>query len=139
MEKEEIWVFDKERGRFNPLTIRGSIIPAGYNVILCNAFSLSMLPPKAHCDLLVFRVTEENAKRILKECKWTSAVGHQSTALLLSKRLKISIPTNRITVTLDKKTVLLVAQLLGPRKEFKEMTEEEIEKYPLGFFLIWLE
>jgi hypothetical protein len=136
---EESWVFNKETGEFKRKTIASTIIPAGVQVIVVNAFSLAMLPPKSHSILDIFRINEEDAKEILRMYQWTSAVGHESTAELLTKKLGINIPSNRVTVTLDKKTALLVAQLMGPRKECKEMSQEEIEKYPIDFFLVYVE
>jgi hypothetical protein len=141
MKEEETWVFDKDTGEFTSKTIRGTITPLGVQVILSNAFSLSMLPPRCHCRLDVFRITEENVKMILTDPRsvWISAVGHDSTAELLSNKLGINIPVNRVTVNLNKEKVLLVAQLMGPRKECREMSQEEIEKYPIDFFLVYAE
>jgi hypothetical protein len=136
---EESWVFNKETGEFKRNTIASTIIPSGVQVIVANAFSLAMLPQKSHCVLDIFRITEEDVKEILRMYQWTSAVGHESTAQLLTKRLGINIPCNRATVSLDKKTALLVAQLMGPRKECREMSQEEIEKYPIDFFLVYVE
>ncbi len=44
-----------------------------------------------------------------------SAVGHADTAAVLSQELGYDIPTNRVSVTLDKDTELYVAQYKGPR------------------------
>ena len=136
---EETWVFNKDSGEFKRKAIANTIIPSGSRIIVANAFSLAMLPQKSHCVLDIFRITEEDVKEILRMYQWISAVGHESTAELLTKKLGINIPCNRATVTLEKKTALLVAQLMGPRKECREMSREEIEKYPIDFFLIYVE
>lgn len=80
---------------------------------ITNAFSLQMiknLPKK-------FQITEldvEKVKEILKK-PFFSAVGHSTTANVLSKELGTVIPFNRTNLVLDEGDELIVAQYSGGR------------------------
>lgn len=105
-------------------------------IILANAFSLSMISDPEY-SLSVKEISEDEVKNYLSR-GFESAIGHESTAQLLTTKLGVEVPFNRISVALDKDTILIVAQLMGPRKEYKDMTSEEIEKYPIKYFLVTL-
>jgi len=85
------------------------------NIILCNAFSLGMLDPeRKETSLKIREVSERRAKKILGG-GFTSCVGHEDTAEVLSGIFRLFIPENRVSVSLTQDSVLLVAQLLGGR------------------------
>ncbi|MFW6030102.1 MAG: STIV orfB116 family protein [Halanaerobiales bacterium] len=47
--------------------------------------------------------------------RFTSAIGHQDTANVVSSILGITIPCNRINISLNQGDVLIVAQVVGGR------------------------
>ena len=100
-------------------------------IIITNAFSLSMI--KQFPTLIsVDEISEDNVKELDLE----SAIGHESTAQLLSERLNKNLPCSRRTITLKRGDVIIVAQLMGPRKEFKELSLEEIKDYPIKYLKV---
>jgi hypothetical protein len=105
-------------------------------MIITNAFSLNMLE-KFPAVVKIEEVSEEFVK--LQFTKFESYIGHPDTASLLTERLGVEIPFNRATLKLIPGDELLVAQLMGLRKEFKELTKEEIENYPIKYFLVTVE
>jgi len=98
---------------------------------IINAFSLNMLE-QFPTTIRIEEVSEEQVKNF----EFQSYVGHLSTAELLSARLGKKIEFNRETLKLSAGDEILVAQLMGPRKEFKEMSKEEVEGYPIKYFLV---
>lgn len=96
-------------------------------IFICNAFSLSMLdrniqrrPPAD--PLFQPRVPHPEDDPIGFLAAWEatgaeiiSAVGHESTANILSAALCRSIPANRTSVKLDADSLALIGQYVGPR------------------------
>jgi hypothetical protein len=72
------------------------------------------------------RATVEEVKALLAR-GYTSAIGHDSTASLLSKLLGIPIPTNRISVKAEPGDVLIHFALKTRLPEGKVLTEEELK------------
>jgi len=60
-----------------------------------------------------------------------NAIGHQSTADVVNSVLPVDVVMNRITVSLDDKSALLVAQYKGPR------LEEGVTELPEGAHIEW--
>jgi len=104
-------------------------------VILANAFSLSMLPSQPETLIKVSEISEEQVKQLLSE-GFDSAVGHESTANFLSKKLSVEIKANRKQIKLDDDTLLIVVQLMQRLPEGKVLSEEEIAKIPVKFFAV---
>ena len=88
---------------------------------LTNAFSINMLPRREH--IVIFRPihptqAENEIKDAIDEGDFVSAIGHASTAAILSKMLGVDIEAQRVNVEFDdKKDILIVAQYRGPRLE----------------------
>jgi len=101
---------------------------------LCNAFSLSMIQ-KTPAAIGVWEVSLEQVKKLLSN-GFTSAVGHPSTAQLLTKLLGVNVPVNRVQVKLDDNTILVVFQLLARLPEGKILTEEELKQLPHKWFIV---
>jgi len=101
---------------------------------LGNAFSLAMLPG-GDVTVQVREVRAREAREILRP-GFTSCVGHESTAQLLAERLHLPVECRRVTISLTDGDMLIVAQLMGDRKEYKDMSREEIATYPIKFFLV---
>lgn len=80
-----------------------------------NAFSVNMILPLLHTDNSVAvrfeRIELEAAKTLLNEQPFVSAIGHSSTAQLLSTLLGVDIPENRTAITLTKTDTILIAQI----------------------------
>ena len=104
-------------------------------VILANAFSLSMLPSGPETLIKVSEISEEQVRQILRE-GFDSAIGHESTANFLSKKLSVEIKANRKQIKLDDDTLLIVAQLMQRLSEGKVLSEEEIAKIPVKFYSV---
>ena len=67
------------------------------------------------------------AKRMVTENSYQSAVGHQSTCDILSKLLGVDIPLNRIQFIQEPGYPALVFKLKGRPEEGRVLTVEEIE------------
>jgi hypothetical protein len=83
-------------------------------VILSNAFSLQMLALEVEEELKITPISEELTKKIISG-GFVSAIGHQDTANVLTNILGVQVDNNRVNVSLDADTVLIVAQVVGGR------------------------
>ena len=101
---------------------------------IANAFSLSMLT-KPKVLLHVQEITVDEAQRLIKniearsktsQARIISAVGHESTARVLSTLLNYNIPMNRIPIQLETNDILLVFQLMQRLPEGAVLTEDEL-------------
>lgn len=108
---------------------------------ISNAFSLSMLQTPS--GTIRFKQIGLEEVKTLLEHKFESAVGHQSTADLLSQLLEVDIPMNRIQLKLGSGDILIIAQFLTRLPEGKILGFEEAkalyENGQLVFFLIKIE
>ena len=111
-------------------------------VILANAFSLSMLKPehvKQGVQIFIKELSIEEVKELLSQ-GFESAIGHESTAKILTQLLGVEVPTRRIMVTLEPEITLIVFQLMERLPEGKILTERElqqlIERGKAKFFLV---
>lgn len=108
-------------------------------LIIANAFSLSMLPPTSKLHRLEVReVSLEEARKIIKYSTLESAVGHASTANVLTTLLGVEIPPRRVMIKLEKGTKLLVFQLFKRLPEGAVLSEEEVKQLPFKFYLVQL-
>lgn len=107
-------------------------------LFLCNAFSLNMLDFEENktVDVRIVKITEEEAKQWLKNNEFISAIGHESTAKIISQRLGIDIKPNRIMVKMKEGDMAIVFQLLQRLPEGKVLTEEEIKQLPSAWFMV---
>jgi hypothetical protein len=95
---------------------------------LANAFSISMispLPPEGR-TVKVRPVSLEEAKALLQEGEWTSAVGHPSTAQVMSTLLGVEVPPNRVAIRLGPGDRVLVFQLSVRLAEGQVLSQEEV-------------
>lgn len=85
--------------------------------------------------LQVRRLTEEQAIESLRAQVVESAIGHESTARVLSERLGLIIPVARKNVFLDRGDSALVAQVNLPRlAEGQVLSEDEVRAAPIEFY-----
>jgi acyl-CoA hydrolase len=108
-------------------------------VYLVNAFSLGMLTTKK-VTLYVEEVDEDTAVNVITTMKskgeLTSAVGHESTAKILSEICGVEIECNRIPIKLQPKDAVIIFQLLDRLPEGKILTIEEIRALKYKFYLV---
>lgn len=81
------------------------------------------------------KISIEVARKILRR-PFVSAIGHESTALILTKLLGIPIPVNRIAIKMQPGDIAVVFRILTRLQEGKILTEEEIKKVPYEFSLL---
>jgi PIN domain nuclease of toxin-antitoxin system len=106
---------------------------------ISNSFSLSMLNSnKSESLTLNLKVKEidiSEVKEMLNN-QWVSAVGHESTAKVMSQIVGIDIPYNRIQVKLEKNDKIIVFQLLTRLEEGKVLSDEELKALPHKWILV---
>jgi hypothetical protein len=101
---------------------------------IANAFSLGMLPGEVY--LRVKEIDAQTTSEILKSQQFISAIGHESTAKLLTALLGVEVPYNRIQVRLQKGDRLLVFQLLTRLEEGRVLDEDELRRLPHKFYIV---
>jgi len=97
-----------------------------------------MLPETADVALRIREAKIDEIKNLLKNTQFTSAVGHSSTADLLSKMVQVEIPVNRINLKLAESDMLIVFQVLVRLEEGRVLSEAELSQLPTKFFLVEL-
>ena len=102
-------------------------------VYLANAFSLNMLRFEESVSVEIRKATIDEVKKLLSK-GFVSAIGHESTAKFLTKKLGIEVPVNRVAITLGLEDELIVAQIKQRLPEGKVLSEEELEKVPVEFY-----
>jgi hypothetical protein len=111
-------------------------------VYLTNAFSLGMLS-KAPASLTVEELDLESVRKIVRTFsergELVSAVGHESTAEVLSTLLGVRVKFNREAIKLDKGDVVIVFQLLDRLPEGKILTSDEIQALKYKFYVVVVE
>jgi hypothetical protein len=100
---------------------------------IANAFSLGMLPGEVY--LRVKEIDAQTTSEILKSQQFISAIGHESTAKLLTALLGVEVPYNRIQVRLQKGD-RLVFQLLTRLEEGRVLDEDELRRLPHKFYIV---
>jgi len=85
--------------------------------------------------LRVREVSVETVKELLAG-GFESAIGHESTAALLTKLLGVEVKADRRQITIDTNTVLVVFQLMSRLPEGKVLTEEELKQLQYKFFVV---
>ncbi len=94
-----------------------------------NAFSLSMLganlPPEGR-TIRVRPISLEEAKTLLQG-EFISAVGHPSTAAVISTLLGVEVPPNRVSITVGPGDKILVFQLAVRLAEGQILSAEEVQ------------
>ena len=81
-------------------------------------------------------ITLEQARELVRENEILSAVGHQSTADILTTLLGTEVPMNRILFEQETGQNALVFKLLGRPEEGKILTQQEIEEIGYKFQIL---
>lgn len=84
------------------------------NILLGNAFSLQMLNLKENNTVSITPMEFSDVKEMLAQ-GFTSCIGHLDTANVVSSLIGVEVPANRINVSLEGKSTLIVAQVTGGR------------------------
>ena len=95
---------------------------------LGNAFSLQMLDTTQVTDIRVAPVDVST----VASSDFTSVIGHQDTAAVVSSMLGKDVPCNRTSVRLSKGDIMFVAQIVGGRLPAGTTT------LPAGFKIVFL-
>ena len=81
-------------------------------------------------------ITLEEAQLLVQDNEILSAVGHQSTADILTTLLDTEIPMNRIQFAQETGQKALVFKLNGRPEEGKILTQQEIEEIGYKFQML---
>lgn len=107
---------------------------------ICNAFSLNMISQDVSTAYLrVRRVSQETARRRLTDAGFVSAVGHEGTAQVLSQRLGMDIPAQRISITLREGQSVIVAQIAGRLPEGTVLSAEQVAGLSVAYYEVTVE
>lgn len=93
------------------------IIMKNNNTYLANAFSIQMLSNLSDWGTSVTftPLSLDEAKEILAS-GFTSAIGHEDTARVVSNLLGMDVPANRVSINLESdQDTLVIAQVMGGR------------------------
>jgi hypothetical protein len=100
-----------------------------HKIYLSNAFSLNMLNlnPEIPVPVRLFiRLIDLERVKSLLQLGFESAVGHQSTAEILSNLLGIEVPADRKAIKLQSGDILIVFQLGVRLAEGQVLSKEEV-------------
>ena len=102
-------------------------------IILTNTFSPLMLK---HGDCKVREIREREALMLLKRDGFDSAISHEVTAELLTKRWGFPVEFNRVDLSVHRGMRIIAACPQFRADKAREFTKEEIEEAPWRFFSI---
>jgi len=97
-------------------------------VYLTNSFTLSMIMPDLIQSGVIIKaspISLEEAKALLQQ-GFVSAVGHESTARVLSKLLGTDVPFNRVQIAITGGDVIVSFQFLVRLPEGKVLGDDEV-------------
>jgi hypothetical protein len=83
------------------------------------------------------KITLEDAKTLVKNTPYQSAIGHQSTADILTSLLGVEVKLNRIQYEQKEFETALVFKLKGRPEEGKILSVKEIENIGYEFFTLY--
>jgi len=92
-----------------------------------------MLPVPSYVKMDIAEITPEDARSIVKLAKMQhveiiSAVGHESTAKMLSELLGFEVPVNRTMVKLNTGDTAIIFQLFTRLPEGRVLNKSELEE-----------
>ena len=101
-----------------------------------NSFPNSLYPTTPGGVITSTCISEKEARTLLSTIEWTSALGHLSTAELLSTRLGVDLNVNRVQVPSGAE--YLVALFVSPRRlaEGEKWLEEDILNFNINYILV---
>ena len=81
-------------------------------------------------------ISLETARAFVSDSTFTSAIGHESTAKVLTALLGVEVPMNRTMVSLDVGDQALCFKLLTRLQEGVVLSEQELKELPYEFKLL---
>lgn len=105
-------------------------------LFVLNSFPNSLYPTTPGGVITSTCISEEEAHALLSAVEWTSAIGHLSTAELLSARLGVDLAVNRLQVPSGAE--YLVCLFVSPRRlaEGERWSEEDILRFNINYILV---
>lgn len=105
-------------------------------LFVLNSFPNSLYPTTPGGVITSICISEEEARALLSAVEWTSAIGHLSTAELLSARLGVDLAVNRLQVPSGAE--YLVCLFVSPRRlaEGERWSEEDILRFNINYILV---
>jgi len=85
--------------------------------------------------VLIQKITKEQAADILKNTPFISAVGHESTAQLLTSLLGVIVPMNRIAISMKNGDMAIHFVLRERLPEGKVLSLDELKNLQYQFYL----
>lgn len=85
-------------------------------------------------------LTREQAKAWLHRGEFTSAVGHKPTAEIMTELFGVTVPFNRVSITMRAGDEALVFSLRVRLPEGKVLSKQEIDgetDFKLGVLILW--
>lgn len=104
-----------------------------------NDFPIALLNTSiatADGDYNLTTITLDKAKNLIQGREILSAIGHESTAQILSELLGIDVPVNRIAFEQQPGQSAIVFKLNGRPPEGKILSRQEIEEFGYSFKLL---
>jgi hypothetical protein len=83
---------------------------------------------KTQYSVILRKIDLKQARELLRETNFVSAIGHEATAKVLSELLGVEVPFNRITVKFKKGDMGLHFALKTRLPEGKILSEEELRQ-----------
>ena len=107
-------------------------------IYVANSFSLNMLDFSSSKikTVVVEEIDTETAKKLLSNNDFISAIGHESTAKIISNKLGFEVKANRIQIKLNSNDTVIVFQLLQRLPEGKVLSERELQQIPCKWFKV---
>lgn len=105
-------------------------------VVITNTFSTNMIRKDGY--LFFGRITDDMATNILRahENEVLSIIKQPALANLLSIRLGVNIPANKVGYVMQKDDQVIVAMSQRHIEEVKALSSDEIEEIPIKFMLV---
>ena len=100
-------------------------------IYVLNSFSLNMLEfddMGRQADVTIVPLALPRVKELFDGKEIISAIGHESTAKVLSSIVGKEVPANRIQIKLNEGDVALVFQIMQRLEEGQVLSDEEIQK-----------
>jgi len=102
-------------------------------VVVANAWSITMLDGR---NLVKFApATLIYAQELVRKNEVESIIGHEGTAKVFSQILGIELPARRVFYKMKEGEVMLIGSLSQRLPEGKVLTEEELKKIPIQWWV----
>ena len=87
--------------------------------------------------VIIKEIDEKEFKELIEKRDFKSAVGHEVTAKILSKKFNIDIKFNRENIAITYNTLILAAIPQFRVSESREFTEDEIKSAEFRYFIAY--